>query len=206
MIEVSLYAIGAGAGVNAGMGTCIDRTRFDKDALGTGIMEFVKGFLKTNLTHFESALKNAGIVEFINSDTTMTRTDLSCINYWLAKAGYVVKVWNVADDEDNATGIASESAEWNIVDNNFIQNDYPTTVKIIPGDGMDVVEVLKKVIENSDLFNGSKLGATKNPLKETVEQLAKVKDMMGNIEPGLSSKVYSILNQVGINVFLAVGE
>ena len=45
MIEVSLYSVPVGSDVNASMGKCVDRTRFDKDALGTGVMEFVKGFI-----------------------------------------------------------------------------------------------------------------------------------------------------------------
>ena len=56
MIEVSLYSVPVGSDVNASMGKCVDRTRFDKDALGTGVMEFVKGFLRTNVPNFEPAL------------------------------------------------------------------------------------------------------------------------------------------------------
>ena len=66
MIEVSLYSVPVGSDVNASMGKCVDRTRFDKDALGTGVMEFVKGFLRTNVPNFEPALQNPDIVGFIN--------------------------------------------------------------------------------------------------------------------------------------------
>lgn len=206
MIELSLYSVPVGSGVNAPMGTCVDRIRFDKDAMGTSVMEMAKGFLKTNLQSIEPALGNDDIISFINGDMTMTTTDFACINYWLAKSGYLVVIQNVAEDEDNPVGIASEGAEWNVIDTNFMQHDYPTAVKIIPTDGMNVVDVLKRVIEQSNLFDSNKLGNTRNPLKEAVGKLEKVKELMGIIEPGLSSKIYSILDQVGIKVFLAIGE
>ena len=97
-------------------------------------------------------------------------------------------------------------AEWNIVDTNFLQNDYPTAVKIMPGDGMDVVGVLEKVVDQSGLFDQTKISGIKNPLKVAVENLKKVKNSMGRIEPGFATKVYEILDQVGVKVFLAVGE
>lgn len=205
MIELSLYSVPVDSSVNVTMGRCIDRTRFDKEAMGTSVMEMVKGLLKSNMSEIDPALKNDGITDFINGDQTMTTTDFACINYWLAKAGFLVTIQNVADDEDNPTAVSPGEAEWNIVDYNFIQHDYPTAVKIIPADGMDVVEILRKITEQTNLFDTNKLGNTKNPLKIAVDQLEKVKKFMGNIEPGLSTKVYDILSQVGIKVFLAVG-
>ena len=184
MIEVSLYSVPVGSDVNASMGKCVDRTRFDKDALGTGVMEFVKGFLRTNVPNFEPALQNPDIVGFINGDLGMNTKDFACVNYHLAKAGYLVKIFNVTDDEVNATGVEGETAEWNIIDTNFIQHDYPTAVKIIPGDGMDAVAVLK----------------------QAVDQLERIKESMGRIEPGLATKLYDVLDQLGIKVFLATGE
>ena len=95
----------------------------------------------------------------------------------------------------------------NIIDYNFIQNEYPTAVKIIPGTGMDVVSVLKQVVDNSDLFDPSKFGEDiKNPLKETVRRLELAKEKLGRIEPGLATKIYEILEQTGFKVFLATGE
>lgn len=206
MIEVSLYSVPTNSDINVSMGRCVDRTRFDKEVLGTGVMEFVKGFLKTNVPNFEVALNNADIVGFINGDQAMTTKDFASINYYLAKAGYIVKIQNVTDDEENPTGVSSETAEWNIVDYNFMQYDYPTTIKIIPAEGMDVVSVLKQVVDQSGLFDSDKIGGIKNPLKEIVERLEKVKDQTGRIEPGLATKIYDILDQVGVKVFLATGE
>ena len=206
MIEVSLYSVPTGSDVNVSMGTCVDRTRFDKDAMNTSIMDFVKGFLKNNIQSFEVALGNADIISFINSDTTMNTKDFACINYYLAKAGYLVKIQNVTDDEENPTSVPSEMAEWNIVDTNFTQNDYPTAIKIIPSDGMDIVEVLRKAVDQSGLFDDTKIPGIKNPLKEAIESMSKIKNSLGRIEPGFATKVYDILDQVGIKVFLAVGE
>lgn len=206
MIEVSLYSVPTGSDVNVSMGTCVDRTRFDKDAMNTSIMDFVKGFLKNNVQSFEVALGNADIISFINSDTIMNTKDFACINYYLAKAGYLVKIQNVTDDEENPTSVPSEMAEWNIVDTNFIQNDYPTAIKIISSDGMDIVEVLKKAVDQSGLFDDTKMPGIKNPLKEAIESMSKIKNSLGRIEPGFATKVYDILDQVGIKVFLAVGE
>lgn len=205
MIEVSLYSI-AGSDVNVSMGKCVDRTRFDKEAMGTGVMEFVKGFLRTNVPTLELAVKNADIISFINGDAVMNTRDFASLNYWLAKSGYLVKIQNVTEDEENPTGVPEEGAEWNIIDYNFLQNDYPTAVKIIPGNGTDVVTVLKQAIEQSGLFDSDKLGQTKNPLKECIERLEKSKELLGLIEPGTASKIYNILEQVGFKIFLATGE
>lgn len=206
MIEVSLYSVPTGSDVNISMGTCIDRARFDKDAMNSSVMDFVKGFLKTNVQSFEVPLGNSDIIGFINNDTPMSTKDFACINYYLAKAGWLVKIWNVTDDEENPTTVPSEIAEWNIIDYNFMQNDYPTAVKIVPGDGMNVVEVLKKAVEQSGLFDSSKMPGIKNPLKEAVESLEKVKNSLGRIEPGFATKIYDIFDQVGVKIFLAVGE
>lgn len=205
MIEVSLYSVPEGSDVNISMGRCVDRTRFDKEKLGVGVLDFTKGFLKTNLGSIEHALNNSDLVGFINSDHTMTAKDLACINYYLAKVGYIVKIQNVADDEDNPLTVPAESAEWNIVDSNFMQYGYPTATKIIPASGTDVVAILKEVVEQSDLFDTDKIG-TKNPLKGYIEQLEKIKNELGRIEPGVASKIYDILSQVGYTLFLATGE
>lgn len=206
MIEVSLYSVPTGSDVNVSMGTCVDRARFDKDAMKSSVMEFVKGFLKNNIKSFEAALGNSDIIGFINGDTVMNTKDFACINYYLAKAGYLVKIQNVTDDEENPTGVSSEMAEWNIIDTNFVQNDYPTAIKIIPGNGMDIVEVLRKVVEQSGLFDNNKISGMKNPLKETLDSMSKIKNSLGRIEPGFATKIYDILDQVGVKVFLAIGE
>jgi hypothetical protein len=204
MIEVNLYSL-LENNVNASAGYCIDRIRFDKEARGIGVMEFVKGFLKNNLSHFESALKNNDIVDFINGDLIMRTKDFASINYFLAKAGFLVQIQNVTDDEENPVSVPAGVTEWNIIDTTFLQYDYPTTMKIIPADGMDIVEVLEKIVEQLSFFDKDILGNVRNPLKEYVENLKKIKNLNGSASVGLTTKIYDTLANLGIKIFTAQG-
>jgi len=204
MIEVNLYSL-LENNVNASAGYCIDRIRFDKEARGISVMEFVKGFLKNNLSHFESALKNSDIVDFINGDLTMRTKDFASINYYLAKAGYLVQIQNVTEDEDNPVSVPAGVVEWNIIDTTFLQYDYPTTMKVIPADGMDIVEVLEKIVNQLSFFDNDTLGKVRNPLKEYVENLKKVKNLNGSASIGLTTKIYDTLANLGIKIFTAQG-
>ena len=204
MIEVNLYSLLENS-VNASAGYCIDRIRFDKEARGISVMEFVKGFLKNNLSHFESALKNSDIVDFINGDLTMRTKDFASINYYLAKAGYLVQIQNVTDDEENPVSVPAGITEWNIIDTTFLQYDYPTTMKVIPADGMDIVEVLDKIIDQLSFFDKDVLGNVRNPLKEDVEQLKKVKNINGSASISLTTRIYDTLANLGIKIFTAQG-
>lgn len=204
MIEVNLYSL-LENNVNATVGYCVDRIRFDKEARGISVMEFVKGFLKNNVSHFESALKNSDIIDFINSDFTMRTKDFASINYYLAKAGYLVQIQNVTDDEDNPVSVPAGTTEWNIIDTTFLQYDYPTTMKVIPADGMDVVEVLDKIVGQLSFFDKNTLGNVRNPLKEYVENLKKVKNLNGSASISLTTKIYDTLANLGIKIFTAQG-
>lgn len=204
MIEVNLYSL-LENNVNATAGYCIDRIRFDKEARGISVMEFVKGFLKNNLSHFESALKNSDIVDFINGDLTMRTKDFASINYYLAKAGYLVQIQNVTEDEDNPVSVPAGVVEWNIIDTTFLQYDYPTTMKVVPADGMDVVEVLDRIVNQLSFFDRDTLGSVKNPLKEDVENLKKVKNLNGSASISLTTKIYDTLANLGIKIFTAQG-
>ena len=204
MIEVSLYSVPTGSNISVTMGKCIDRARYNKEALGVDIMNFVKGFLKTHINDYESTLGNVDVISFINNDSPMTTKDLASINYWMLKAGFLVKMFNVTDDEENAEGVSPESSEWNIIDKNYLIDNLPTAIKVIPEAGTDVITVLEKVVDQVDVFN-EKLGL-KNPLKETLDELKKVKEFTGRIEPGLATKIYDILDSVGVELFLAIGE
>lgn len=204
MIEVNLYSLLENS-VNASAGYCIDRIRFDKEARGISVMEFVKGFLKNNLSHFESALKNSDIVDFINGDLTMRTKDFASINYYLAKAGYLVQIQNVTDDEENPVSVPAGVTEWNIIDTTFLQYDYPTTMKVIPADGMDIVEVLDKIIGQLSFFDKDVLGSVRNPLREDVEQLKKVKNINGSASISLTTRIYDTLANLGIKIFTAQG-
>ena len=205
MIEVNLYSIPA-QDINSMVGRCVARARFDKEAMGVSIMEFVKGFLKENMSNFETAVGNKDFSALLNSDTLISTRDLSCINYCLSQSGFMVQIQNVADDEENATGVPSgEVIEWNVIDRNFIQYDYPTATKIIPGD-KSVPEILRMIVEQSNLFDPNKFSGIKNPFTELLNNLDKIKKISGAVNPAITSKIYELLDKMGINVFCATSE
>lgn len=206
MIEVNLYSIPV-QDSNARMGSCIARNRFDHEAMGVGTESFLKGFLKDNISNFEGATTSAAdLVSLLNSDTTLTRKDFSCINYYLNQIGYKFVILNVADDEDNALGVEGDVIEWNVIDHNYIQYDYPTATKIIPGDGADVISVLHNIVENSGLFSTDKFAGMKNPFTELFTNLDKIKSITGGTSTAIVAKIYELLEQCGIEIFCATSE
>lgn len=202
MIEVSLYSIPT-KDANASVGKCVDRARVDHDQFGGGVLKFVKSFLKTNIPAFELAVNNPGLISIINGDDTWTVKDLASINFWLIQAGYIVKIQNVTDDEENVNGPADGTVEWNIVDYNFMQFGYPTATKIIPAPGADVAKTLRRVVEVTGLFPSDRFIDVKNPFTELLENLDKVKDLTGGISSTITTKIYEYLDQVGFKVFVA---
>jgi hypothetical protein len=135
----------------------------------------------------------------------MRTKDFASINYYLAKAGYLVQIQNVTDDEENPVSIPAGVTEWNIIDTTFLQYDYPTTMKVIPADGMDIVEVLDKIIGQLSFFDKDVLGSVRNPLREDVEQLKKVKNINGSASISLTTRIYDTLANLGIKIFTAQG-
>lgn len=205
MIEVSLYSIPA-KDIHATTGTCIDRARFDHEQFGAGTLKFVKSFLKTNVSAFETELGNPAIISMINDDDSWTAKDLASINFWLIKAGFIVKIQNVTDDEDNPTGPTGGLVEWNIVDYNFMQFGYPTATKIIPAAGADITETLRRVVESSGVFAPDRFVEVKNPFKELLDNLDRVKNLTGAVSSSITTRIYEYLDQVGIQVFITTGE
>ena len=206
MIEVNLYSIPT-QDMNSMVGRCVARSRFSKESMGVSVMEFVKGFLKNNLSNFETSLGNAELVAYINSSNIMSTKDFACINYWLAQSGFMVQIQNVTDDEENATGVPSGGiVEWNVIDCNFIQNDYPTATKIIPGEGMDIPQVLRQIVEQSGLFDQNKMSGVKNPFTVLLNNMDRIKNTTGSISPSITSQIYNLLDQMGIKVFCATSE
>lgn len=205
MIEVNLYSIPT-QDPESMVGRCVARSRFNKESMGVSIMEFVKGFLKENLGKFETSIGNEDLVSFINNSTVMSTKDLSTINYCLQEIGYKVQIQNVADDEENAVGVPEGVVEWNVIDCNFIQYDYPTTTKIIPGAGSDIPTVLKQIVKQSGLFDTNKFSGVKNPFTELIANLDRIKSTSGSISPTIVSKIYGLLDQMGIKVFCATSE
>lgn len=204
MIEVNLYSVPA-QDVNSMVGRCVARARFDKEGMGSSVMEFVKGFLRDNMSNFESAVGNADLMSLINSDAVISTRDFACINYCLAQSGFTVQIQNVADDEENATGVSGETIEWNVIDYNFMQYDYPTATKIIPGE-KSISEVLKQIVAQSGLFDSAKFSGVKNPFTELLNNLEKIKNISGSINPTITSKIYNLLDDMGIKVFCATSE
>lgn len=204
MIEVNLYSVPVDA-LDSRVGRCIARNRFDREAIGTSIEDFTRGFLKDNLDKIEARLGMGNLSSVVNSDDVLTRKDLACINYYLGKAGLKFQIQNVTDDEENAVSVPEGLVEWNVINRNFIQNDYPTAVKIIPSADEDIPVVLRRVVEESGLF-GDKFAGMSNPFTELLDNLKRVKDITGGINGSLVSRIYDLLDQMGIEVFCATSE
>lgn len=206
MIEVNLYSIPAGDNT-AKVGKCLARNRFDREAMGVSVPEFVKGFLKDNLDKFETGVANPELNSLINSDGILSRKDLACINYYLVQSGFMFQVINVADDEENPNGVPNgDVIEWNIIDNNFIQNDYPTATKIIPSVDQDIPTTLKQIVDESGLFDNDKFAGLKNPFSNLFTNIERIKNVSGSINATLVSRVYEALDQVGFSIFCATSE
>lgn len=205
MIEVNLFSIPANDH-EATVGRLVARSRFDRDTMGVSVMEFVKGFLKNNLDAFEDGLGNADITGFINSDVLMSTVDLASLEYYLGQAGYKIKIWNVADDEENAVTIPVDVVEWNIENKNFVQNDYGTVTKIIPSDGKDIPAILRQVVEQSGLFSEAKFGGAVNPFTILLNNLDHIKQLTGRVESGIVTKIYQMLHECHFHIFVATSE
>lgn len=204
MIEVNLYSVPADA-LDSRVGRCLARNRFDREAIGTSIEDFTRGFLKDNLDKIEARLGMGDLSSVVNSDSVLTRKDLACINYYLGKSGLKFQILNVADDEENAVSVPEGMVEWNVINRNFIQNDYPTAVKIIPGADEDIPAILRKIVDESGLF-GDKFVGMNNPFNELFDNLKRVKDLTGSISGSLVSRIYELLDQMGIEVFCVTSE
>lgn len=205
MIEVNLFSVSS-ADPNSMVGRCVSRSRFNTESVGVSIMEFVKGFLKENLDQLESSINNPDMVSFINSDSNMSTVDFQSLNYWLGQIGYRVTIWNVADDEENAVSVPQGVIEYNIINKNFIQDDYPTATKLTPSDSESLVDILKTVVEQTGLFNTSKLRGVKNPFTLLINNLIHEKEVSGNINYSIVSKIYQMLDQTGFNIYCATSE
>jgi len=206
MIEVNLYAITPND-FNSRVGRCVARNRFDQEAMGIGVIEFAKGFLKENLDKFEGGIGNNDLEDLINSDTVLSRKDMSCINYFLGKLGYKLQIQNVADDEENATGVPSgEVIEWNVIDNNFIQNDYPTATKLMPSSGTEIIGTLKMIVNQCGLFDDTKFAGLKNPFTDLITNLERIKGVTGGNNGTIIAKIYELLDDCGITIFCATSE
>ena len=204
MIEVNLYSVPVDA-LDSRVGRCLARNRFDREAIGTSIEDFTRGFLKDNLDKIEARLGMGNLSSVVNSDDVLTRKDLACINYYLGKSGLKFQILNVTDDEENSVSVPEGTVEWNVINRNFIQNDYPTATKIIPTADEDIPSILKRIVDESGLF-GDKFVGMSNPFNELFDNLRRIKEVTGSINNSLISRIYDLLDQMGIDVFCATSE
>ena len=175
--------------------------------MGVTIEEFARGFLKENLEKFENGIGSAELTELINSSGFFGRKDLVCVNYYLSKVGYQVKIFNVTDDEVDATGVPSgEIVEWNVIDRNFLQYDYPTAIKIIPSEGLDVPGILHQVIDQVGVFDADKFAGLKNPFTDLLNAMDAIRTTTGGVNSGITTRIYGLLDQVGIDLLCLRSE
>lgn len=206
MIEVSLYSV-QGTDPSVMVGRCVARSRFDQETMGINVMEFTKGFLRNNLDTLDGALGSSEISSFLNSSTTMTTRDFASINYLLNQAGYKVTIWNVADDEDNSTGVPDgDVVEWNVIDHNFIQSDYPTATKILPSEEETIGNTVTKIVEQSGLFDEDRFSGIRNPFKSLLLNLKQTAEVTGSVQGSSITQIYTLLKQMGIEIFCALSE
>ena len=153
------------------------------------------------------ALSSSELSSFLNSDTTMTTRDFSSICYLLAQVGYKVTIWNVTDDEDNASGVPDgDVIEWNVIDYNFIQNDYPTATKILPSEAETIGNTVTKIVEQSGLFDNDKFSGVRNPFKSLLLNLKETAEITGSVQGSSITQIYALLKQMGIEIFCALSE
>lgn len=205
MIEVNLFSVPT-ADYDVTVGKCVSRARFDKESMGVSVLEFVKGFLRDNLDNLESSISNSNLVDLINSDQAITNTDFASIQYLLRQIGYVVTIWNVADDEENANSVGAGTIEYNVINRNFLQSDYPTVTKLIPPENQNVSDIVGTIVEQSGLFDESKFAGIKNPFTIYINNLKDENGKFGRVNSSIITKIYTLLDQMGISVFCATSE
>lgn len=206
MIEVNLFSVSA-ADPKAKFGRCVSRSRFNQELLGVGVMGFVKTFMAENLDVLQKALISKELIDLINSDKNLTTKDFMSVQYYLGQIGYHITIWNVADDEENATGVPDgDILEYNIIDNTFIQNDYPTVTKYMPAPGSSLVDVLETIIPQTGLFEKDRFAGLKNPFTDLLNALKSEQKTSGNINANIVSRIYQVLDQTGFEIFCGASE
>jgi hypothetical protein len=76
----------------------------------------------------------------------------------------------------------------------------------LPDNTKDIASNLRDVVSQLDLFNSDKFGNTKNPFNILLGNLEKEKEVSGRINAALVTKVYSLLSEMGIDIFHATSE
>ena len=88
----------------------------------------------------------------------------------------------------------------------FLQYDYPTAIKIIPGEGLDIPGILKQVVSQTNLFDNDKFAGLKNPFTELLNGLNSIKSVTGEVNSGITTRIYALLDELGIKLMCIRGE
>ena len=204
MIEVSLYAIEP-EDHYAKTGRCVARNRFDKEAMGTSVEEFVRGFLKDNFERFSSDGREINTI--LEENKFLSRMDLACINHLLENIGYTFIITTVADDEENPTGVPTgDVVEWNIINLNHLQDDYPVATKIVPDLPQDFIKIFEQIIDGGGFYNEDKFSGVKNPFTPVMNILKETKDKTGDVSASMTAKIHRLLEEHNIRIFVASSE
>jgi hypothetical protein len=204
MIEVSLYAIEP-EDHYAKTGRCVARNRFDKEAMGTSVEEFVRGFLKDNFERFSSDGREINTI--LEENKFLSRMDLTCINHLLENIGYTFIITTVADDEENPTGVPTgDVVEWNIINLNHLQDDYPVATKIVPDLPQDFIKIFEQIIDGGGFYNEDKFSGVKNPFTPVMNILKETKEKTGDVSASMTAKIHRLLEEHNIRIFVASSE
>lgn len=202
MIEVTLISATEGSRV----GRFVSRKRASLEQLGVNKNQFIQGFLRDNMDTLETALHNPDLVNLINSDTLLNNKDIASIKYTLSTIGYQMLVTFTADDEVNSVTIPTGEVEYNIVDGTFLQNDLPVSTKESSALGGSIVPVLTRAIESLGLYSEDKFKGVNNPLSGLLRQIADDENTTGAPGAILVNRIYTILEQMGIQIHAIIGE
>lgn len=202
MIEVTLISSTEGSRV----GRFVSRRRASLEQLGVNKNQFIQGFLRDNMDTIETAIHNPDLVNLINSDTLLNNKDIASIKYTLSTVGYQILVTFAADDEVNNVSIPTSEVEYNIVDTTFIQDDMPVVTKETAPLGSSIVPVLNKIVDSLGFYSDDKFKGINNPLVGLLNQAKDDEKTMGTPSAAVVNRVYTILEQLGINIYAIIGE
>lgn len=202
MIEVTLISSTEGSRV----GRFVSRRRASLEQLGVNKNQFIQGFLRDNMDTIETAIHNPDLVNLINSDTLLNNKDIASIKYTLSTVGYQILITFAADDEVNNVSIPTSEVEYNIVDTTFIQDDMPVVTKETAPLGSSIVPVLNKIVDSLGFYSDDKFKGINNPLVGLLNQAKDDEKTMGTPSAAVVNRVYTILEQLGINIYAIIGE
>lgn len=133
--------------------------------------------------------------------------DLVCINNLLIKIGYTFMVTTVADDEENPTGVPTgDIVEWNIINLNNLQDDYPVATKIVPSLPQNFIEIFDQIIGGCGFYNEDKFTGIKNPFTPLMNVLKETKEKTGDLSSSITAKIHRLFEDHGIRIFVATSE